>query len=103
MPARNGRHGHVYTWEGVRNLKNERYAEDDAPIDEACNCPVCRRYSRAYIRHLFKAEEMLALRFRVMHNLYFYNDLTQKIRDHLDDGTFMHFREQTAKKLSLRI
>ena len=92
MPARNARHAKLFTWSGSRNLKNARYERDDRPIDEECDCPVCRRYSRAYIRHLFKAEEMLAMRLSVMHNLYFYNKLTQRIRDALDLGTFGEFR-----------
>ena len=92
MPARNARHAKLFTWSGSRNLKNARYERDDRPIDEECDCPVCRRYSRAYIRHLFKAEEMLAMRLSVMHNLYFYNKLTQRIRDALDQGTFGEFR-----------
>jgi queuine tRNA-ribosyltransferase len=80
MPARNGRHGHLYTWDGVINIKNEKYLADSGPIDSGCTCPVCRRYSRAYIRHLFKAEEMLAMRLAVTHNLYFYNNLMSEIR-----------------------
>ena len=95
MPARNGRHGHLNTWEGIINLKNEKYALDDRPIDPACNCPVCRRYSRAYIRHLFKAGELLALRLSVMHNLWFYNDLMCKIRDALEQGTFAELRKNS--------
>ena len=86
MPARNGRHGHLYTWSGVINIKNEKYQRDEQPIDPQCDCPVCRRYSRAYLRHLFKAEEMLAMRFSVMHNLYFYNTLMQRIRTAIEAG-----------------
>ena len=103
MPARNGRHGHLYTWDGIINIKNEKYARDTQPIDPACQCPVCRRYTRAYIRHLFKSEEILALRLSVMHNLYFYNSLTQRIRDALDRGEFAAFRRQYAEKLDRRI
>ena len=103
MPARNGRHGHLFTWDGIRNIKNEKYAEDNRPIDENCSCPVCSRYSRSYIRHLFKCEEMLAMRFAVMHNLYFYNALMQRIRDSLDNGTFTQFRAEYSKKLGIRI
>ena len=91
MPARNGRHGHLFTWKGIINIKNEKYARDLLPIDPECSCPVCRRYSRAYIRHLFKAEEMLAMRLAVAHNLYFYNDLMARIRDSLDQGCFAQF------------
>ena len=103
MPARNGRHGHLFTWGGIINIKNEKYAKDSLPIDPACDCPVCRRYSRAYIRHLFKAEEMLAMRFAVMHNLYFYNSLTAKIRENLDNGTFSEFRREFSEILDKRI
>jgi queuine tRNA-ribosyltransferase len=100
MPARNARHAKLFTWSGSRNLKNARYERDDRPIDEECDCPVCRRYSRAYIRHLFKAEEMLAMRLAVMHNLYFYNQLTQRIREALDMGTFGEFRGKYSELLS---
>ena len=103
MPARNGRHGHLFTWGGIINIKNEKYLADSLPIDPECNCPVCRRYSRAYIRHLFKAEEMLAMRLAVMHNLYFYNSLTQRIRDSLDDGAFEQFRHKYSEILDKRI
>ena len=103
MPARNGRHGHLFTWGGIINIKNEKYAKDSLPIDPACDCPVCRRYSRAYLRHLFKAEEMLAMRFAVMHNLYFYNSLTKKIRENLDNGTFSDFRREFSEILDKRI
>ena len=103
MPARNGRHGHLFTWNGIINIKNEKYLRDEQPIDPQCGCPVCRRYSRAYLRHLFKAEEMLAMRFAVMHNLAFYNSLAQKIRDSLDDGSFQSFRQTYAQKLDKRI
>ena len=103
MPARNGRHGHLFTWGGIINIKNEKYARDEQPIDPSCGCPVCRRYSRAYVRHLFKAEEMLAMRFAVTHNLFFYNSLLQKIRDSLDDGTFSGFRSRYSEILDKRI
>lgn len=103
MPARNGRHGHLFTWNGVINLKNEKYARDDSPIDPQCHCPVCQRYSRSYLRHLFKAEEMLALRFSVMHNLYFYNHLMEKIREALDENRFHAFHDQYVDILSRRI
>ena len=103
MPARNGRHGHLNTWDGVINIKNEKYARDSRPIDPKCNCPVCQRYSRAYIRHLFKAEEMLAMRLAVMHNLYFYNSLTQRIRDSLDECRFTEFRNEYSQMLDKRI
>ena len=103
MPARNGRHGHFFTWSGIINIKNEKYARDDQPIDTACGCPVCRRYSRAYIRHLFKAEEMLAMRMAVTHNLYFYNDLMVKIRNSLDEERFASFRAKYTEILDKRI
>jgi len=96
MPARNGRHGKLYVWggEGNININNEQYKEDPEPIDEACDCPVCRVYSRAYIRHLFKAGEMLAMRLAVMHNLYFYNTLMDKIHKSLEKGTFEKLRKE---------
>ena len=103
MPSRNGRHGHLFTWEGVRNIQNQKYAEDDSPLDEQCGCPLCRRYSRAYLRHLFKAEEMLAMRLSVLHNLYFYNELMYRIRQSLDEGRFDSFRAEYGKKLGTRI
>ena len=103
MPARNGRHGHLFTWGGIINIKNQKYATDSLPIDPECDCPVCRRYNRAYIRHLFKAEEMLAMRFAVMHNLYFYNSLMKRIRDSLDEGRFTSFRNKYSEILDKRI
>ena len=103
MPARNGRHGHLFTWNGIINIKNEKYETDELPIDPVCDCPVCRRYSKAYIRHLFKCGEMLAMRLAVMHNLYFYNKLTERIRDNLDNGTFGVFRREYSEKLAKRI
>ena len=103
MPARNGRHGHLFTWDGIINIKNEKYLRDERPIDPRCDCPVCRRYSRAYVRHLFKAEEMLAMRFAVMHNLYFYNSLARRIRDSLDAGAFESFRREFSEILDKRI
>lgn len=103
MPARNGRHGHLFTKKGIINLKNEKYLCDENPIDPECRCPVCQKYSRAYIRHLMKAQEMLALRFSVAHNLWFYNQLMQEIRDSLDQGTFReyyrHYREILDKRI----
>jgi queuine tRNA-ribosyltransferase len=92
MPARNGRHGRLFTSFGFINIKNEKYAHDERPIEEGCGCPVCRRYTRAYLRHLFKAEEILALRFGVLHNLYYYNRLMEEIRTALEAGTFEEFR-----------
>lgn len=95
-PARNGRHGHAYTNHGRMNLLNAKYERDDRPLDEECQCPVCRMYSRAYIRHLLKAKEMLGLRCMVTHNLYFYNKLMEEIRDAIEKG---HFQEYKKKKL----
>jgi queuine tRNA-ribosyltransferase len=103
MPARNARHAHVFTWEGHRNMLNQKYEHDDRPLDEACDCPTCRRHSRAYIRHLFKANEMLAMRLCVMHNLYFYNTLTERIREALDNGTFEEFYQTYRGVLDRRI
>lgn len=103
MPSRNARHGHLNTWSGIINIKNLKYERDEGPIDPQCDCPVCRRFSRAYIRHLFKADEMLGMRLAVMHNLYFYNHLLQRIRDELDAGTFQAFHDQYVTLLDGRI
>lgn len=103
MPARNARHGRLYTWEGSINLKNEKYKLDDSPIDPTCQCPACRHFSRAYLRHLFVAGEMLAMRLAVMHNLYFYNTLMERIRSALDEGTFAQFRTEYSEKLDRKI
>ncbi len=103
MPARNARHAHVFTWSGHRNMLNQKYEHDLRPLDEECDCPTCRRHSRAYIRHLFKANEMLAMRLCVMHNLYFYNTLTERIREALDNGTFEQFYETYVNVLDKRI
>ena len=103
MPARNARHAHVFTWKGHRNLLNQKYEKDMRPLDEECDCPTCRRHSRAYIRHLFKAGEMLAMRLCVMHNLYFYNTLMERIRQSLEEGTFAAFYARYASVLDKRI
>ena len=103
MPARNARHGHILTWSGHRNLLNQKYEKDLAPLDEECDCPTCRRHSRAYIRHLFKAGEMLAMRLCVMHNLYFYNTLLARIRDSLEKGEFAQFYDRYVGVLDRRI
>lgn len=103
MPARNGRHGHLFTKAGVINIKNEKYSRDDTPIGPTCSCPVCRRFSKAYLRHLFKAQEMLGMRLAVSHNLFFYNNMMQEIRDHLDKGTFEEYRQHYSKILDTRI
>ena len=93
-PSRNGRHGHVYTNQGKINLFNQKYEKDMRPIEEGCGCPTCRRYSRAYIRHLLKAKEMLGMRLCVLHNLYFYNTMMEEIRDALDAGNFASYKEE---------
>ena len=103
MPSRNGRHAHVFTWEGIRNLNNEKYKLDHKPIDEQCDCPTCRRHSRAYIRHLFKCGEMLAMRLCVMHNLYFYNTLLEKIRFAIEKDQFDELYVKFAPVLDKRI
>ncbi|MEY8403169.1 tRNA guanosine(34) transglycosylase Tgt [Oscillospiraceae bacterium 44-34] len=92
MPARNARHGKLYTWNGTINIKNEKYKLDGRPIDPSCDCPACRSFSRAYLRHLLTAGEMLAMRLAVLHNLHFYNELMARIRESLDNGTFVDFR-----------
>ncbi len=102
MPSRNARHGNIFTWHGKMNLLNEKYMRDPRPIDEGCNCPACRTYSRSYIRHLFKAKEMLGMRLAVLHNLYFYNDLMQKIRDALDGGYYESFYQKYRQILGER-
>ena len=103
MPARNARHGKLFTWSGTVNIRNEKYAEDETPLDPECDCPTCRNFSKAYLRHLFKAEEMLAMRLAVMHNLYFYNTLAERIRNALDEGTFEQFRARYSGKLEKRV
>ena len=103
MPSRNARHGHLFTWNGVINLNNAKYQSDSSPIEEGCGCPVCQSYSRAYIRHLLKAGEMLGMRLAVQHNLYFYNTLMEQIRAALDDGRFAQFRDEYSERLSKRI
>jgi queuine tRNA-ribosyltransferase len=103
MPSRNARHGHLFTMEGIINLNNAKYEKDINPIDSGCDCPTCRQFSRAYIRHLFKAKEMLAMRLCVMHNLHFYNSLLKKIRDALDKGEFEAFKNSYVDLLDTRI
>lgn len=92
MPSRNARHGTLFTWSGIMHITNKCYELDDRPIDPECDCPTCRNHSRAYVRHLFKADEQLGGRLAVMHNLYFYNKLTERIRQALDEGRFEQFR-----------
>ena len=103
MPTRNARHGHLFTHSGILNLMNAKYQTDDRPIEEGCQCPTCRRFSRAYLRHLLKSGEMLSQRLLVMHNLWFYNHLMQEIRDALDEGRFEEFRAEYSEKMSKRI
>jgi queuine tRNA-ribosyltransferase len=103
MPSRNARHAHVNTMAGKINLLNAKYTLDDSPLDAECDCMVCRRYSRAYIHHLFKSEEILAMRLCVIHNLYFYNTLMEKIRTALDNGTFAEFKRQVSETIDRRI
>ena len=104
MPSRNARHGHLFTWKGIVNIKNAKYELDESPLDDACGCPeCCRNFSKAYLRHLFKADEMLGMRLAVMHNLYFYNTLMEKIRAALDEGRFEAFYKQYVQLLDTRI
>ena len=103
MPSRNARHGHLNTWSGIINIKNLKYQKDESPIDPECDCPVCRNFSRAYLRHLFKADEMLGMRLGVMHNLYFYNRLMERIRQALDEGNFQEFHDRYVTLLDTRI
>lgn len=103
MPSRNARHGQLFTWSGVININNAKYELDDTPIDHECNCPVCKNFSRAYLRHLMKANEMLGMRLAVMHNLYFYNHLMERIRLELDNGTYTEFYNKYKNILGKRI
>ncbi|MBQ4247707.1 MAG: tRNA guanosine(34) transglycosylase Tgt [Ruminococcus sp.] len=100
MPSRNARHGTLFTWSGIMHITNKCYELDERPIDSECDCPTCRNHSRAYVRHLFKADEQLGGRLAVMHNLYFYNTLTERIRQALDQGTFEQFRAQYSTLLA---
>lgn len=103
MPSRNARHGHLFTSKGIININNEKYKNDDSPIDENCDCPTCKNFSRAYVRHLIKADEMLGSRLVVAHNLRFYNKLMEDIRQHLDDGTFESFYQEKREIYGVRI
>lgn len=103
MPARNARHGHLFTWNGIININNAKYERDSSPIDSKCDCPTCRNFSKAYIRHLFKSKEMLAMRLCVMHNLYFYNTLMEKIREAIENDTFEDFKNRYVDLLDTRI
>lgn len=103
MPSRNARHGHLFTWDGIININNAKYERDELPIDPNCDCPTCRKHSRAYIRHLFKAKEILAMKLAVTHNLYFYNNLMERIRESLDNDTFEDFHNKYVDLLDTRI
>ena len=103
MPSRNARHATIFTWNGIMHLTNARYELDERPIDPECDCPTCRNFTRAYVRHLFKADEQLAGRLAVMHNLYFYNTLMERIRQALDDGSYGHFRAKYSPLLASKL
>lgn len=103
MPSRNARHATLFTWSGIMHVTNKAYTVDSRPVDEECDCPTCRNFTRSYLRHLFKADEQLAGRLAVMHNLYFYNTLMEKIREALDNGTFEAFREKYSARLASRL
>lgn len=103
MPSRDARHGTVFTWGGIMHIKNERFKDDKRPLDPECDCPACKNFSRAYIRHLFKAEEMLGGRLAVLHNLYFYNTLTARIREAIEKGKFESFRNKYSALLSSKL
>ena len=103
MPSRNARHGYIFTWNGTLNLNNQKYQTDVTPIDPNCNCPACRHYSKGYIRHLLKVDEMLGMRLAVLHNLYFYNELMAKIREAIDEGRYEEFYNKYRFSLQERI
>ena len=103
MPSRNARHGHLFTHSGIINISNSKYARDESPIDPECSCPVCRNYSRGYLRHLFKANEMLGMRLAVIHNLYFYNNLMKEIRYNIENNSFEDYKNEYCVKLDERI
>lgn len=103
MPSRNARHGQLFTSKGIINLNNAKYMLDESPVDDECDCPVCRRHTKAYLRHLLRANEMLGMRLCVMHNLYFYNNLMEKIRKALDEGTFEQFYQSQKGVIDKRI
>ena len=103
MPTRNGRHGHLFTKAGIININNKKYEFDESPIDPECSCPACRRYTRAYLHHLYKAGEILGMRFGAIHNLYFYNNLVKEIREALSEGRFEEYRKQYSSQMAQRI
>ncbi len=103
MPSRNARHGQLFTKKGIININNAKYMRDDKPIDDTCTCSTCRNYSRSYVRHLFKSNEMLAMRLAVIHNLHFYNNLMQEIRDNIENGSFTDYKNEYTDLLDTRI
>ena len=103
MPTRNARHGHAFTWQGIRNMMNAKYTLDESPLDPECDCPVCRSFTRAYLHHLFKSGEMLGMRLCIMHNIYFYNTLLERIREALDNDQFEAFYQKYTPILGVRI
>jgi len=103
MPSRNARHGQLFTKKGIININNAKYSCDSTPIDDTCNCSTCKNYSKSYIRHLFKANEMLAMRLSVIHNLHFYNNLMHEIRDNLENGSFTEYKNEYTELLDTRI
>ena len=103
MPSRNARHGCLFTSKGIININNSKYEKDDSPVDENCDCPTCRNHSKAYLRHLLKANEMLGMRLAVMHNLYFYNNMMEEIRNALDNGNFASYKKEKIEIVSTRI
>ena len=103
MPSRNARHGQLFTKKGIININNAKYMRDDKPIDDTCTCSTCRNYSRSYVRHLFKSNEMLAMRLAVIHNLHFYNNLMQEIRDNIENGSFTDYKNAYTDLLDTRI
>ena len=103
MPTRNARHGHAFTWQGIRNMMNAKYTLDESPLDSECDCPVCRSFTRAYVHHLFKSGEMLGMRLCVMHNIYFYNTLLERIRQAMDNDQFEAFYQKYTPILGIRI
>lgn len=103
MPSRNARHGHLFTWNGIINLNNAKYALDESPIDENCDCPTCKNFSRAYVKHLLKSKEMLGMRLAVIHNLHFYNTLMERIREAIDEDRFDEFKNKYVDLLDTRI
>jgi queuine tRNA-ribosyltransferase len=103
MPSRNARHGQLFTKKGIININNAKYMRDAKPIDESCQCPTCRNYSRSYVRHLFKSSEILGMRLAVIHNLYFYNNLMAEIRSHIENGSFTDYKNEYVDILDTRI